>query len=77
MWEMEDSKGIGKQAQQAEMAGSLASKPTRIKRGKEWVNRPMKPKEWSNKPMRIIKGKKEVNKLGKPGKWISKLIGLT
>ena len=32
---MEDGKGIGKQTQQAEMAGSLANRPTRIKRGKE------------------------------------------
>ena len=77
MWEMEDSKGIGKQGQQAEMAGSLASRPIRIKRGKEWVNRPMTPKEWSNKLMRIIKGKKKVNRLAKHGKWISKLTELT
>ena len=39
----------------------MASKPTRIKRGKEEVNGSRKPNEWSNKFMGIISGKKEVN----------------
>ena len=42
---MENSKGIRKQAQQAEMAGLMASRPIRIKRGKVGVNGPRKPKE--------------------------------
>ena len=38
------------------MAGLMASRPTRIKRGKEWVNGSRKPNEYSSKPMGIIRG---------------------
>ena len=58
------------------MARLMASMPTRIKRGKERVNVPRKPKEWRSKPIEIIRGKEEVNGLEKLEKWISKLIGL-
>ena len=63
-----NSKEIRKLAQQDEKAELMASKPTRIKRGKEGVNGPSKPKEWSSKSMGIIRGKEEVNELGKPRK---------
>ena len=58
------------------MAGLMASRPTRIKRGKEWVNGPRKPKEWSGKHTGTIRGKEEVNGPEKPKKWISKFIGM-
>jgi len=44
----------------------MASKPMKIKRGKEGVNRLWKLKERSSKSMRVIRDKKEVNGLGKP-----------
>ena len=45
------------------MAGLMANGPIRIKRGKEWVNGPRKPKELSSKLIEIIRGNKEVNGL--------------
>ena len=52
------------------MAGLMASKSTRIKRGKEEVSGPRKPKECNSKSMGIIRGRKRkrVNGLMKPRK---------
>ena len=50
------------------MAGIMISKPTRIIRGKEEINRLRKPKQRSSTPMGTIRGKEEVNGLGKPKK---------
>ena len=61
---------------QAKMTGIMTSRLTRIIRGKNEINGPRKPKQWSSKPMGIIRGKEEVNRLGKPKKWVSKSIGL-
>ena len=58
------------------MTELMASKPTRIKRGNDGVNRPRKPKEWNSKSMGTIRGKEKVNGSGKPKKWISKFIGM-
>ena len=75
MWKRENSKGIRKQVQQAEMAGLIVSRPTRVKRGKEWVNGPRKPKEWSSKSMGIIKGKEEANGWGSSGNELVNSLG--
>ena len=72
MWEGKNGKEIRKQAQWAATAGLMANRSTRIKRGKEEVNKSRKLKKWSSKSMRIIRGKEEVNESGKLGKWISK-----
>ena len=61
MWEGKKGKEIRKHAQWVETAGLMASRPTRINRGKEEVNGSRKPNEWNNKFMGIIRGKKEVN----------------
>ena len=58
------------------MIGIIASKPTRIIRGKEEVNGSRNPNEWSSKPMGTIRGKEKVNGPGKSRKWISKSIRL-
>jgi len=50
------------------LAGLMASRPTRIKKGKEEVNELRKSKELSSKPMGIIRSKEEVKWLGKPEK---------
>ena len=59
------------------MAGLMVSRPIRIKRGKEGVNGPRKPNEWSSKHIGTIRGKEEVNGPEKPKKWMSKFIGMT
>ena len=58
------------------MAEMMASRPTRVIRGKEEVNGLRKPKEWNSKLIGTIRGKEKVNRPGKPRKWISKFIGL-
>ena len=50
------------------MAGLMASRPTRIKIGKEEVNESRKSKELSSKSMGIIRSKEEVKRPGKPEK---------
>ena len=58
------------------MAEMMASRSTRVIRGKEEVNGFRKPKEWSSKFIGTIKGKEKVNRPAKPRKWITKFIGL-
>ena len=75
IWRKWEEKII-KQAQHAGMTGIMANGPTRIIIGKEEVNGPRKPKEWSSKPLGTIRANEKVNGPGMSRKWISKFTEL-